>query len=159
MSTTGSTMEEVAKEKVVDEFVEQEDYEEGEDSLTFSNGVIEKIVALSLADVDNIAGMYGGILDRVQDAIGMHNKHKGVTVSLTQDGSVIINVSVIMTYGAYAPQIFEDVKAAIVGAMDSMTGLPVAGVNLRIEDVLLPEEIGERSQSALLPAPAVAVAE
>ena len=159
MSTTGSTMEEVAKEKVVDEFVEQEDYEEEEDSLTFSNGVIEKIVALSLADVDNIAGMYGGILDRVQDAIGMHNKHKGVTVSLTQDGSVIINVSVIMTYGAYAPQIFEDVKEAIVGAMDSMTGLPVAGVNLRIEDVLLPEEIGERSQSSLLPAPAAAVAE
>ncbi len=50
-----------------------------------------------------------------------------------------------MAYGAYAPQVFEDVKSAVVNAVTGMTGLEVAGVNLRIEDVLTPEEIAERS--------------
>ena len=51
-----------------------------------------------------------------------------------------MNVSVLIEYGAYAPQVFEDVKKAIVKQVTGMTGLEVAGVNLRIEDVLTPEE-------------------
>jgi uncharacterized alkaline shock family protein YloU len=48
-------------------------------------------------------------------------------------------------YRKYRPQVFEDVKHAVVDAVTGMTGLEVAGVNLRIEDVLTPEEIEERS--------------
>ena len=61
-------------------------------------------------------------------------------MEVTPESAVKVNVSVLIEYGAYAPQVFEDVKKAIVKQVTGMTGLEVAGVNLRIEDVLTPEE-------------------
>ena len=56
------------------------------------------------------------------------------------DSSLNVTVSVLIKYGSYAPQIFEDVKRTIVEKITGMTGLEVSGVNLRIEDVLTEEE-------------------
>lgn len=113
---------------------------DSEDSLTFSNGVIEKIVAIAMRDVPGVIGMKGGWLNRVQDAFGATDPRKGVTVEVTPDSAVKVNISVLMEYGAYAPKVFEDVKRTVVKQVTGMTGLEVAGVNLRIEDVLTPEE-------------------
>lgn len=112
----------------------------GEDSLTFSNGVIEKIVALAMREVPGVVGMKGSWFNRVQDAIGASDTTKGVSVEVTEDADVRVNVSVLIKYGAYAPQVFEDVKRAVTENVRGMTGLTVSGVNLRIEDVLTEEE-------------------
>ena len=114
--------------------------EDSEDSLTFSNGVIEKIVALAMRDVPGVVGMKGSWFNRVQDAFGASDTTKGVTVEVTPESAVRVNISVLIEYGAYAPQVFEDVKKAVVKQVTGMTGLEVAGVNLRIEDVLTREE-------------------
>lgn len=116
------------------------DTDDSEDSLTFSNGVIEKIVALAMRDVPGVVGMKGSWFNRVQDALGASDSRKGVTVEVTTDASVRVNISVLIKYGAYAPQVFEDVKKVVVDRVMGMTGLVVSGVNLRIEDVLTPEE-------------------
>ena len=120
---------------------------DGEDSLTFSNGVIEKIVAIAMRDVPGVIGMKGGWLNRVQDVIGVSDSRKGVTVEVTPDASVRVNISVLIEYGAYAPQVFEDVKKAVVKNVTGMTGLSVAGVNLRIEDVLTADEVSARNKA------------
>ena len=117
-----------------------EEDEDSEDSLTFSNGVIEKIVALAMRDVPGVVGMKGSWFNRVQDAFGASDTKKGVTVEVTPESAVRVNISVLIEYGAYAPQVFEDVKKAVVKQVTGMTGLEVAGVNLRIEDVLTREE-------------------
>ena len=124
---------------------EDEEDISSEDSLTFSNGVIEKIVAIAMRDVPDVIGMKGSWLNRVQDALGASDSRKGVTVEVTSDSSVRVNVSVLIKYGSYAPQVFEDVKKAVVKEVTGMTGLSVAGVNLRIEDVLTPEEYAAES--------------
>ncbi len=117
-----------------------EEDEDSEDSLTFSNGVIEKIVALAMREVPGVVGMKGSWFNRVQDAFGASDTTKGVSVEVTPESAVRVNISVLIEYGAYAPQVFEDVKKAVVKQVTGMTGLEVAGVNLRIEDVLTPEE-------------------
>ncbi len=128
-----------------DEDLEDEDLD-SEDSLTFSNGVIEKIVAIAMRDVPDVIGMKGSWLNRVQDVLGASDSRKGVSVEVTPDAAVRVNISVLIKYGAYAPKVFEDVKKAVVREVTGMTGLSIAGVNLRIEDVLTPEEYasGER---------------
>ena len=113
---------------------------DSEDSLTFSNGVIEKIVAISVRDVPGVLGMKGGFFNRVQETFGASDPTKGVSVEVMPDNSVRVNISVLIEYGAYAPQVFEDVKKVVVKQVVGMTGLEVGGVNLRIEDVLTPEE-------------------
>ncbi len=133
--------------------VDDED-EDSEDSLTFSNGVIEKIVALAMREVPGVVGMKGSWFNRVQDAFGASDTTKGVTVEVTPESAVRVNISVFIEYGAYAPQVFEDVKKAVVKQVSGMTGLEVAGVNLRIEDVLTPEEYEARVPKAAEPKPA-----
>ena len=118
---------------------------ENEDSLTFSNGVIEKIVAIAVRDVPGVVGMKGGWMNRVQESFGARDVRKGVTVEVTPEGSVRVNITILMEYGNYAPKVFEDIKNTVIDQVTGMTGLDVAGVNLRIEDVLTPEEIAQRT--------------
>ena len=115
-----------------------------EDSLTFSNGVIEKIVAIAVREVPGVVGMKGGWVNRVQDAFGARDIRKGVTVEVTPESTVRVNITILMEYGVYAPQVFDDVKRTVVNQVTGMTGLDIAGVNLRIEDILTAEEIRER---------------
>ena len=122
-----------------------EETDESEDSLTYSNGVIEKIVAMATREVPHVLGMKGNLMHFVQEQFGAENLTKGVTVEVTDDNRVVVNISVIIEYGAYAPAIFDDVKARVTERLAAMTGLEVAGVNLRIEDVITPEEYEHRT--------------
>lgn len=124
---------------------DDEETDESEDSLTYSNGVIEKIVAMATREVPHVLGMKGNLMHFVQEQFGAENLTKGVTVEVTDDNRVVVNISVIIEYGAYAPAIFNDVKARVTERLAAMTGLEVAGVNLRIEDVITPEEYEHRT--------------
>ena len=124
---------------------DDEEADESEDSLTYSNGVIEKIVAMATREVPHVLGMKGNLMHFVQEQFGAENLTKGVTVEVTDDNRVVVNISVIIEYGAYAPAIFDDVKARVTERLAAMTGLEVAGVNLRIEDVITPEEDEHRT--------------
>lgn len=119
---------------------EDNDEEESEDSLTYSNGVIEKIVAMATREVPHVLGMKGNLMHFVQEQFGAESMTKGVSVEVTDDNRVVVNISVIVEYGAYIPDIFEDVKERVTERLNAMTGLEIAGINLRIEDVLTPEE-------------------
>ena len=128
--------------------IEDEEYET-EDSLTYSNGVIEKIVAIATREVPHILGMKGNLFHAIQEQFVGESLTKGVSVDVTDDNRVIVNISVIIEYGSYAPQIFEDVKERVTESLASMTGLEVAGINLRIENVVTREEY-EQSQRRLI---------
>lgn len=127
------------------EEMDDEETDESEDSLTYSNGVIEKIVAMATREVPHVLGMKGNLMHFVQEQFGAENLTKGVTVEVTDDNRVVVNISVIIEYGAYAPAIFDDVKARVTERLAAVTGLEVAGVNLRIEDVITPEEYEHRT--------------
>lgn len=119
---------------------ESEEDDDSEDSLTYSNGVIEKIVAMATREVPHVLGMKGNLMHLVQETFGAENLSKGVTIEVTDDNRVVVNISVIIEYGCYAPAIFEDVKERVTEHLTAMTGLEVAGINLRIEDVVTREE-------------------
>lgn len=127
---------------------EDEEYEDTEDSLTYSNGVIEKIVAMATREVPHVLGMKGNLIHFVQETLGAKDLTKGVTVEVTDDNRVIVNISVIIEYGCYAPAIFEDVKERVTERLAAMTGLEVAGINLRIEDVVTLEAYNASKKQA-----------
>ena len=124
---------------------DDDDELETDDSLTYSNGVIEKIVAIATREVPHILGMKGNLFHTIQEQFVGESLTKGVSVDVTDDNRVMVNISVIIEYGSYAPQIFEDVKKNVTESLASMTGLEVAGINLRIENVVTREEY-EQSQ-------------
>lgn len=150
-----ATAEEIKKAEEVDETGAIEEFdateEETDDSLTFGSGVIEKIVALGIGGVSDVVDRHGSLINRIQGVFGVRDIRKGISVEVTASGAVKVNVSIIMAYGAYAPKVFDDVKAAIVEAITSTTGLEVAGVSLRVEEILTPEEIEAYQAKANLP--------
>ena len=79
---------------------DDEEADESEDSLTYSNGVIEKIVAMATREVPHVLGMKGNLMHFVQEQFGAENLTKGVTVEVTDDNRVVVNISVIIEYGA-----------------------------------------------------------
>ncbi len=139
--------EDVAADDAEDD-AEDEEYEDTEDSLTYSNGVIEKIVAMATREVPHVLGMKGNLIHFVQETLGAKDLTKGVTVEVTDDNRVIVNISVIIEYGCYAPAIFEDVKERVTERLAAMTGLEVAGINLRIEDVVTLEAYNASKKQA-----------
>ena len=138
----GAASEGAAPTDAGDDAYDDEDFET-DDSLTYSNGVIEKIVAMATREVPHVLGMKGNLIHFVQETLGAKDLTKGVTVEVTDDNRVIVNISVIIEYGCYAPAIFEDVKARVTERLTEMTGLDVAGINLRIEDVVTLEAYNE----------------
>ncbi len=135
-------VDEVAEvaDEAIDADGDEDEELDSEDSLTYSNGVIEKIVAIATREAAHVLGMKGNLMHFVQETLGAENLTKGVSVEVTDDNRVIVNISVIIEYGAYAPAVFEDVKTRVTERLESMTGLEVAGINLRIEDVMTREE-------------------
>ncbi|MBM6905965.1 Asp23/Gls24 family envelope stress response protein [Collinsella tanakaei] len=143
--------QEPADDDMADDGEFDDDELDSEDSLTYSNGVIEKIVAIATREAAHVLGMKGNLMHFVQETLGAENLTKGVSVEVTDDNRVIVNISVIIEYGAYAPAIFEDVKERVTERLAAMTGLEVAGINLRIEDVMTREEYAashKRAQEA-----------
>ncbi|EEA91587.1 hypothetical protein COLSTE_00142 [Collinsella stercoris DSM 13279] len=138
--TASQAVDEREDAEVAQELAESEEDDDSEDSLTYSNGVIEKIVAMATREVPHVLGMKGNLMHLVQETFGAENLSKGVTIEVTDDNRVVVNISVIIEYGCYAPAIFEDVKERVTERLTAMTGLEVAGINLRIEDVVTREE-------------------
>lgn len=139
-ATASQAADEREDVEVAQELAESEEDDDSEDSLTYSNGVIEKIVAMATREVPHVLGMKGNLMHLVQETFGAENLSKGVTIEVTDDNRVVVNISVIIEYGCYAPAIFEDVKERVTERLTAMTGLEVAGINLRIEDVVTREE-------------------
>lgn len=135
-------------EEALSELGVEDEPEESDDSLTYSNGVIEKIVAMATREVPHVLGMKGNLMHTLTEQFGAKSKNKGVTVDVTDDNRVIVNIAVIIEYGSYAPDIFDEVKSKVTERLKAMTGLEVAGINLRIEDVVTADEFQAAQKKA-----------
>ena len=64
---------------------------------------------------------------------------RGVSVQVGEEEAAV-DLSMAVEYGKSIPQISEAVRRNVIDQVESLTGLRVAEVNIRINDVLLPEE-------------------
>ena len=59
---------------------------------------------------------------------------KGVTVDIT-DNTAVVYISVILKYGYSIPEVSEKIQERVTSAIETMTGLTVAEVNIKIAGV------------------------
>ena len=59
---------------------------------------------------------------------------KGVTVEIT-DKTAVVYISVILKYGYSIPEVSEKIQERVASAIETMTGLTVAEVNIKIAGV------------------------
>ena len=66
------------------------------------------------------------------------NSTRGIHVKLEEE-KVVITMSVLMTYGHTIPEVGKAVQEAVKTAIESMTGLEVAAVNVSVSGIVFPQ--------------------
>ena len=128
------------EEKVVEEVVETTD---GTDekveiatNLNISEDVIGIIAGLAASEVEGIAGMTLGFVDGINQILGSSKKYsKGVKIEL--DGK---KVTVDIKYGVRIPDVTWAAQTAVKNAVENMTGLEVAAVNINVQGITFDKE-------------------
>lgn len=100
--------------------------------------VVAIIAGLAATEVEGVASMAGNITNELVGRLGMKNLSKGVKVDVTED-HVSVDISLNIRFGYNIPQVSETVQEKVRNAIESMTGLTVLDVNVRIAGVSMEE--------------------
>ena len=100
-------------------------------NLNISEDVIGIIAGLAASEVEGIAGMTLGFVDGINQILGGNKKYsKGVKIEL-EGRKVTIDLYVNVKYGVRIP----DIAFAAQNAVENMTGLEVAAVNVNVQGI------------------------
>ncbi len=120
-----------------------------ESTLSIDGGVVEKIVAMTCRDVDGVLQLKGNFINSLGGLRG-NDVTKGVSVEMFGDDACTVHVAVILEFGKSAPRVFQELHDKVAAAIESMTGLKVNAVNVRVTNVLTRAEVegGKRKEKA-----------
>ncbi|MBO6148563.1 MAG: Asp23/Gls24 family envelope stress response protein [Lachnospiraceae bacterium] len=96
-----------------------------------ADDVVAVIAALAAQEVEGVATMAGGMGKTIMAYVGMKKADKGVRIEVS-DGMVRADVSLTILYGHSIPDICKRVQEKIKTAIEYMTGLSVADVNIKV---------------------------
>ena len=96
--------------------------------------VVAIIAGLAATEVDGVDSMAGNITNELVSKLGMKNLSKGVKVDVL-DGVVCVDLALNLKYGYEIPATCKNVQEKVKTAIENMTGLEVADVNIRIAGV------------------------
>ena len=101
--------------------------------------VIAVIAGLAATEVDGVQQMSGNINNELVSKLGMKNLSRGVKVSIDAE-QVDVVLNLILKYGVSIPKISREVQEKVKGAIETMTGLTVNEVNIRIAGIQTEDE-------------------
>ena len=101
--------------------------------------VVAIIAGLAATEVTGVASMAGNITNELVGKLGMKNLSKGVKVDVL-DGIVTVSLAMNMKFGYSIKDVTGKVQEKVRAAIENMTGLEVADVNIRVAGVDVPEE-------------------
>ena len=118
-----------------DEINISEDVENEAEGLKISNDVIATIAGVSVSEVQGVYGMSGGFAGGISEVLkGKKNLTKGIKVDVTEK-DVKIDVNIIVEYGTRIPDVAFEIQNRVKTAVENMTGLKVAEVNVHVQGV------------------------
>lgn len=96
--------------------------------------VVAIIAALAATEVDGVASMAGNITNEVIGKLGIKNLSKGVKVDVLE-GVVTVSLALNIKYNYSIVDVTGKVQEKVKNAVENMTGLEVADVNIKVAGV------------------------
>ena len=110
----------------------QNDAELGE--VKIADEVVAIIAALAATEVEGVASMAGNITNELISKLGMKNLSKGVKVDVLE-GIVTVSLALNLKYNYSIVETTAKVQEKVKSAIENMTGLEVADINIRVAGV------------------------
>lgn len=104
-----------------------------------ANEVVAIITGLAATEVEGVAGMVGNLKGDLVELLGKKNLSKGVTVNVGEN-SVSLDLSIIVNFGASIPEVTKAVQKKVISAVETMSGLVVDEVNIKVAGVDLEQK-------------------
>lgn len=104
--------------------------------IQIADEVIAIIAGLAATEVEGVAKMYGNITNELVSKIGIKNLSKGVKVAVAPD-DVKVDLSLEVRYGYSVMEVSKKVQEKVKQAIETMTGLKVSMVRVRIAGVAI----------------------
>ena len=101
--------------------------------------VVAIIAGLAATEVEGVDSMAGNITNELVGKLGMKNLSKGVKVEIV-DSVVSVDLTLNIEYGMNILETSKKVQEKVKAAIENMTGLEVADVNIHIASVDMENE-------------------
>ena len=100
--------------------------------------VLAIIAGLADTEVEGVSSMAGNITNEIVSKLGMKNLSKGIVVELLDD-EIKVDVAINIAYGYSIPEVSAKVQDKVKTTIESITGIEVAVINVRIASVDMTE--------------------
>ena len=115
---------------------------DGSGEVYIADEVVAIIAGLAATEVEGVASMAGNITNELVGKLGMKNLSKGVKVNVLEN-VVTVDLALNIAYGKNILETSKTVQEKVKAAIENMTGLEVADVNIRIASVDMENEKGK----------------
>ena len=103
-------------------------------AVKIADDVVAMIASLAASEVEGVSAVGNNLTNDLMSKVGVKNLAKGVKVDV-KESKVIVDVVVSMEYGFYIPATSRKIQDKVKAAIENMTGLSCAEVNIRIAGV------------------------
>lgn len=116
-------------------------------NLTFDDKVIQKIIGISLSEVDGLLAIDGGFFANVAEKlVNTSDVTSGIDVEVGKE-QVAVDLDIIVEYGIDISKLYDKIKNVIAREVKNMTDLEVIEVNVNVVDVKTKEQHEKDSTS------------
>lgn len=141
------------------DIIEEITLEESTGNVNISDEVVAAIAGIAAGEIDGVAGMYGSVVGGIAEKLGAKkNPQKGVKVSVTPDGAVI-DLLIVVDFGVRIPELAWEVQENVKNSVETMTGIDVLKVNVRIVGVSFDKENKKTEPETVSEIPEVEITE
>lgn len=114
--------------------------EELRGQIKISDDVICAIAALTVMEVNGVAGMSSSLTDGLNNLLGIKSLSKGIKVIEEDNNTLALNVYIIVKYGYRVPDIALRIQERVKSSIENNTNFQVTGVNVFIQGLIFDEK-------------------
>ena len=101
-------------------------------TVMISENVIATIVDHAISEVEGVVGMSTKPGADIAEMIGKKNWGKGLKITISENDQTYIDCNIVVAYGQSVVSVANAVQIAVTNALESMTGVKVACVNVNV---------------------------
>lgn len=106
--------------------------------INISHDAISKIVGKTASATSGIAAMATGVVEGITKKLSGKSLQNGIELKIVE-AKLEIDLKIIVYYGVKMQDVCSDLQQNVRGAIETLTGLSIHAVNVRVQGIALKE--------------------